>query len=143
MIQLDFRRRIKKSYSDFQCYSESDSTQKPPTTCDSDSAILVRTFKNYRKICDCTLRAFMQVICSNRIENEVPRMKFDMLVGVSTSYYSKKITMNHGFIVAEEMKYADYRDPITNEAVFSNIPAPHTGAAVVYKYISTSKYWTS
>jgi len=82
----------------------------------------------------------MQVFCANRMEKQASCMKFDLLMGVCTSHYSKKVTLKHGFTVAEEMKYADYRDPITNEAVFSGVPAPHTGAAVVYKYISKSKY---
>jgi len=82
----------------------------------------------------------MQVICSNRMEKQAHCLKFDLLLGVATSYYSKKITLKNGFTVAEEVKYADYCDPITNEAVFSAVPAPHTGVAVVYKYISASKY---
>jgi len=45
MIQLDTwsRSRTKKSDSDSHCCWESDSTQKPPTPCHSDSATLVLT----------------------------------------------------------------------------------------------------
>jgi len=43
MIQVDIRNRTKKSDSDPQCCqkSDSESTQKPSTLCNSDSAALV------------------------------------------------------------------------------------------------------
>jgi len=45
MIQLDIRSRTKKFDSDSQCCqeSDSDSTQKPPTPYDSNSATLLLT----------------------------------------------------------------------------------------------------
>jgi len=65
-------------------------------------------------------------------------MKFDLQIDVITSYYLKKIALKYGFTIAEELTFVDYRDPITNEAIFSSVPAPHTGAILAYKYMSTS-----
>nr|CAB3260213.1 uncharacterized protein LOC100175006 [Phallusia mammillata] len=74
-----------------------------------------------------------------RMEELAKSSGFTMLIGVVNSAYAKSVLCKRGFVVFKEVTYAEYIDPTTNEAIFRDIPKPHSGAALIYKRLSPSK----
>lgn len=79
---------------------------------------------------------FKAIKWHNKIALEV---KCDALVALTYSQHQEKWLLKDGFISYKTVRYSEYVDPVSNKAIFYNLPSTHVRAMLLVKpFVSSS-----
>nr|CAB3263283.1 uncharacterized protein LOC108950041 [Phallusia mammillata] len=73
------------------------------------------------------------------LEDIALEKKFEFIIGVANTNKSKGLVKKLGWQLSNEVRYSEYKDAVTGEAIFKDIPPPHTGAAFCYKELTSKR----
>nr|CAB3262245.1 uncharacterized protein LOC100178989 [Phallusia mammillata] len=71
-----------------------------------------------------------------KLEEIALENKCELLTCVANTYKSNGVAKKHGFQIHNEVLYSKYKDTVSGEVIFKDIPAPYTGAAFGSKVLS-------
>lgn len=69
-------------------------------------------------------------------EDLANRLMCDMIITTTTSEFAYRQARKAGCQAFREIPYQEYQDPATGENVFSNVPAPHSRARLMFKRVN-------